>query len=252
MSIEIIIPDIGEGKFPIIEALVAVGDAVAEEEGIFVMESDKATMEVPAPASGVITSLTVGVGDEVGTGDIIGMMTAEGGEASASAKTETTEKEEQPAEEATEKNIEKPAEKPAESVKAEKVVPAQTASVVDEKAFREAHASPSIRKLARELGVDLGRVQGSGRKARITEEDVKQFVKAAMSGQATTTGTVGSGIPAVPAQDFSKFGSVEAHKLSKINTLTGEHMTRCWLNIPHVTQHDEADITDLEIFWFRV
>ncbi len=252
MSIEIIIPDIGDGKFPIIEALVAVGDSIAEEEGIFVMESDKATMEVPAPVSGVITSLTVSVGDEVGTGDVIGMMTAEGEEAS------TPKAEEVKAETVAEKPAEKPAEKtekvaepapPAAAGPKVSAPAAATSSVVDEKAFREAHASPSIRKLARELGVDLGKVQGSGRKARITEDDVKQFVKAAMSGQtAVASSTAGSGIPAIPSQDFSKFGSVEEHKLSKINTLTGEHMTRCWLNIPHVTQYDEADITDLEIF----
>ncbi len=246
MSIEIIIPDIGEGKFPIIETLVAVGDTVAEEEGIFVMESDKATMEVPAPASGVIASLTVGVGDEVGTGDVIGTMTAESGE------TSVPETEEPKTETVTDKPAEKTVEKVTEPVKSEPTVStsavATAGSVVDEKAFREAHASPSIRKLARELGVDLGKVQGSGRKARITEEDIKQFVKSAMSGQTATTGAVGSGIPTIPSQDFSKFGSVEEHKLSKINTLTGAHMTRCWLNIPHVTQHDEADITDLEIF----
>ncbi len=243
MSIEIIIPDIGEGKFPIIEALVAVGDTVAEEDGLFVMESDKATMEVPAPASGVIASLTVGIGDEVSTGDVIGTMTVEGGDA------EPAKAEEPKAEPVAEKVTDKPAEpvKAAEPVKT--ASPSASLSVsapIDEKAFREAHASPSIRKLARELGVDLGKVQ---RKSRITEDDVKQFVKSVLSGATSVAGaTGGSGIPAIPAQDFSKFGSVEEHKLSKINTLTGEHMTRCWLNIPHVTQYDEADITDLEIF----
>lgn len=252
MSIEIIIPDIGDGKFPIIEALVAVGDSVTEEDGIFVMESDKATMEVPAPADGVIATLTVGVGDEVGTGDVIGTMTAEGG-SSAPAKTEDTAKTEATQEKVEEVPTETVKETPAEVAKPIPQPAVTTAPVVaiDEKAFREAHASPSIRKLARELGVGLGKVSGTGRKARITEDDVKQFVKSVMSGQTAVAGIAtsgGSGIPPIPAQDFSKFGSVEEHKLSKINTLTGEHMTRCWLNIPHVTQYDEADITDLEIF----
>ncbi len=250
MSIEIIIPDIGEGKFLIIEALVAVGDSVAAEEGLFVMESDKATMEVPAPADGVIASLTVGVGDEVGTGDVVGTMTVEEGKAS-----EPTEKtaEIPPAEKAVDKPAEKTttAVEPATQEKVMATVPATTptanTTVIDEKAFRQAHASPSIRKLARELGVDLGKVAGTGRKTRIIADDVKQFVKSVLSGQ--SAGAVsGSGIPPVPAQDFSKFGLVEEHKLSKINKLTGEHMTRCWLNIPHVTQYDEADITDLELF----
>ncbi len=235
MNIEIIIPDIGEGKFPIIEALVAVGDSVAEEA-----------------ANGVIASLSVSVGDEVGTGDVIGTMTVEDGDVSASAQITAV-----PASAPTAtKTADQPAEQTAE-VKKDKTVAATPATsttptakaVIDEKAFRQAHASPSIRKLARELGVDLGQVQGSGRKARITADDVKQFVKSVLSGQTAVAGAVGgSGIPPVPAQDFSKFGAVEEHKLSKINLLTGEHMTRCWLNIPHVTQYDEADITDLELF----
>ncbi len=250
MTIEIIIPDIGEGKFPIIEALVAVGDSVAAEDGLFVMESDKATMEVPAPADGVIASLTVGIGDKVGTGDVVGTMTVEEGKASdPSEKTAEI----PPAEKAADK----PAEKITTAVEAatqEKTIAPTAATptantVINEQAFRQAHASPSIRKLARELGADLGKVTGTGRKARITADDVKQFVKSVLSGQTAVVGAVsGSGIPPIPAQDFSKFGAVEEHKLSKINLLTGEHMTRCWLNIPHVTQYDEADITDLELF----
>lgn len=256
MSIEIIIPDIGDGKFPIIEALVAVGDSVSAEDGIFVMESDKATMEVPAPADGVITALTVSVGDEVGTGDVIGSMTTEGGEATNTDSSDATAANPEPvaANSATEKSD---SERTAANSSAEKAanteVPASqpTTVVADEKAFREAHASPSIRKLARELGVDLGQVSGTGRKARITEDDVKQFVKSVLSGEKVIAGAAvsgGSGIPPVPEQDFSRFGSIEVQPLSKINVLTGQHMTRCWLNVPHVTQFDEADITDLELF----
>lgn len=250
MSIEIIVPDIGDGKFPIIEVLVTAGETVAEEDGLVVLESDKATMEVPAPSDGELLTLTVNVGDEVGTGDVIGTMSSE------------TNATESPANDASEKQPQDQGEK-TETAKATESVPTPQptapspvvassvpASHIDDAAFKNAHASPSIRKLARELGADLGKITGSGRKDRITEDDVKQYVKDILSrvasGQSAVVG--GSGIPAVPAQDFSKFGRVEEHKLSKINVLTGEHMTRCWLNIPHVTQFDEADITDLENF----
>ncbi len=244
MSIEIIVPDIGDGKFPIIEVLVSAGDTVAEEDGLVLLESDKATMEVPAPADGEILTLTVNVGDEVGTGDVIGTLSGENASAPAPAKEETA-------------PSEAPAPTPAEAPKASAPAPqaasapapaANTSATIDEEAFRNAHASPSVRKLARELGADLGKMTGSGRKNRITEDDVKQYVKGILSGAKASPVATGSGIPAIPAQDFSKFGSVEEHKLSKINVLTGEHMTRCWLNIPHVTQYDEADITDLEDF----
>lgn len=261
MSIEIIVPDIGEGKFPIIELLVAAGDTVAEEDGLVVLESDKATMEVPAPADGSIESLTVSVGDEIGTGDVIGMMS---GAAAAvaddkaevlSSGAEQTSPETAPATPQTVEASVVTSTEPVTQTASQPVAVQETVTTIDEVAFREAHASPSVRKLARELGADLGKIQGSGRKNRITEDDVKQFVKGFISGQADNVGNVGVGfaaatgaIPSIPAQDFSKFGDVEAHKLSKINVLTGGHMTRCWLNIPHVTQFDEADITDLELF----
>lgn len=255
MSIEIIVPDIGDGKFPIIEVLVNVGDTVAEEDGLVVLESDKATMEVPAPTDGELLTLTVNVGDEIGTGDTIGTMSGETTTANESTSNALKKQSEHPPEaEKTVAKVAKPTLAPEPATPAQALVSAVSASAahVDENAFRNAHASPSIRKLARELGADLGKINGSGRKNRITEDDVKQYVKDILSGVSSQGGqsavTSGSGIPAVPAQDFSKFGSVEEHKLSKINVLTGEHMTRCWLNIPHVTQFDEADITDLEAF----
>lgn len=251
MSIEIVVPDIGEGKFPIIEVLVAAGDTVANEDGLVVLESDKATMEVPAPADGVVASLTVAVGDSIGTGDVIGTLTVAEGEkakeaGSAQAGDNVVEAVQQDQVPVSEKD-------PATSAKTETEQPQTTTTtkseVIDETAFRLAHASPSIRKLARELGVDLGQVSGSGRKGRISSEDVKQFVKSIITASVPVSGAgSGAGIPTIPVPDFSQFGQVESHKLSRINVLTGEHMTRCWLNIPHVTQYDEADITDLEIF----
>ncbi len=246
MSIEIIVPDVGEGKFPIIEMLVGAGEQVAEEDGLVVLESDKATMEVPAPADGTIVTLTVNVGDEVGTGDVIGAMDSEAG--ASAPQQASAEPAPAPEPQAEEKPAAAPAPK-AQPASAQTAAPASAPANIDEAAFRSAHASPSIRKLARELGADLGKISGTGRKNRITEADVKSFVKSVMSDAVAQGATAsGSGIPAIPAQDFSKFGSVEERKLSKINLLTGEHMTRCWLNIPHVTQNDEADITDLEIF----
>lgn len=121
---------------------------------------------------------------------------------------------------------------------------------MDEAAFAKAYASPSVRRFARELGADLGNIKGTGRGGRILEQDVKDFVKGVLSGSAPLAAVSGggSGIPPIPAVDFSKFGEIEEQKLSRINVLTGEAMTRCWLNIPHVTQHDQADITELEAF----
>ncbi len=244
MSIEIIVPDLGEdGKFPIIELLVNAGDSVAADDGVILLESDKATMEVPAPADGQIVNLSVKVGDEVGSGEVIGSMSAEGGDAADTAPEKAPQAEEAP-------KAAEPAKAPAAPAQPAPAVSAPATTVIDEAAFKAAHASPSVRKLARELGADLGKITGTGRKNRITDADVKQFVKGVLSGATpvATAPSTGSGIPAIPAQDFSRFGSVEEHKLSKINVLTGEHMTRCWLNIPHVTQYDEADITDLELF----
>lgn len=246
MSIEIIVPDIGEGKFPIIEVLVNSGDTVSEEDGLVVLESDKATMEVPAPAAGVIVVLNVGEGDKVGTGDVIGTMTA------ADKQTDDTKSADQQAAEKQTENTKAEPLKPTASTTPQNTRPQvapQAPLVVDEAAFRDAHASPSIRKIARELGVDLGKVQGSGRKARITKDDVKQYVKSVMTGQNVgVAASGGSGIAPIPTQDFSRFGPIQTQALSKINQLTGEHMTRCWLNVPHVTQFDEADITELESF----
>ncbi|MGY0399729.1 MAG: 2-oxo acid dehydrogenase subunit E2 [Ostreibacterium sp.] len=233
MSIEIIVPDIGEGKFPIIESLVVVGDSVSEEAGLVVLESDKATMEVPSPTDGIIETLTVNVGDEVSTGDVIGTMSVSATESVESEPVVSDNEKKQPPIERQSAAVPAAASKPNTAMQ----------SSLDEVAFRAAHASPSVRKLARELGADLGKINGTGRKNRIIEDDVKQFVKSIINGASS-----GAGIPHIPAQDFSKFGSVESYKLSKINVLTGEHVTRCWLNIPHVTQNDEADITDLEIF----
>lgn len=254
MSLKIVIPDVGEGEFPIIEMLVSVGDTVKKEDSLMVLESDKATMEVPVPADGVITAITVAVDDKVSSGSEVGTMdVAEGSgdnstaEPKAEATVEVVKAEPTPVSESKPEPVLQPATTLAPTPQV--TAPASSATNVDEAAFKAAYASPSVRAFARELGVDLGKVSGTGRKSRITREDVSGFVKTALQGGGTTAVvTSGAGIPATPVIDFSKFGAIEEQALSRINVLTGQYLSAAWLNIPHVTQFDEADITDLEDF----
>lgn len=244
MSIEIRIPDIGADSVDVIEILVKVGDSVTVGQTLLVLEGDKASMEVPAEQAGTIESLALKVGDKVKMGDLIA--TLSGGAAAAPAKEEA-----KPAPVA-----EKPAEVKAEPAKvAEPAKPAPVsapASQIDEASFATAHATPSIRKFARELGVDLGKVKGTARNGRITEDDVKAFVKSVMT--ATNSGSqsasLGGGLDLLPwpKVDFSKFGEIEVKELSRIKKISGQNLSRNWVVIPHVTVHDEADMTDLEAF----
>ena len=237
---DIVVPDIGDfDAVDVIEVNVKVGDTVTAEQGIITLESDKASMEVPAEVAGTIVALHVKVGDKVSKGSVIARLAssvsvAAPAVASAPAPAATPAPAAEPA----------PAKAPAAAAQ-----PAASSGKVDEAAFAKAYASPSVRRFARELGADLGNIKGTGRGGRILEQDVKDFVKGVLSGSAPlATVSGGSGIPPIPAVDFSKFGEIEEQKLSRINVLTGEAMTRCWLNIPHVTQHDQADITELEAF----
>lgn len=239
---DVYVPDIGDFKdVNVVEINVAVGDFVHKEQTLITLESDKASMEVPSEYEGEVAEVCLSVGDKVSTGSLIARLRI----------TSSTQKEEK-ANTLVEQVAEKKEEKTAEEIKRQstKAVPAAakegSAFKFDEESFRKAYASPSVRKFARELGADLGAIEGSGRNGRILIEDVKAFVKNTLT---TGHGTVtGSGIPAIPAVDFSQFGEIEETPLSRINVLTGEHMTRCWLNIPHVTQNDWADISDLEDF----
>lgn len=252
MSLKIVIPEVGDGEFPIIEMLVNVGDTVQKEDSLMVLESDKATLEVPAPADGVISALSVKVDDKVSSGSEVGEMEVAADEVtSVEEPAETTKPEPEAA--PVEKGVKE--EKTEQSVPKEvskSVASQQTSSVAvfDETSFKTAYASPSVRLFARELGVDLGKVSGSGRKNRITRDDVAGFVKIALQGGgiASTPVSTGAGIPATPVVDFSKFGEIEEQTLTRINVLTGQYLSAAWLNIPHVTQFDEADITDLEDF----
>ncbi len=254
MSIkEIVVPDIGDfDSVEVIEILVAEGDTVQVEDSLITVESDKASMEIPSSESGTIVKLKVNIGDDISEGSVILMMDVSD-QTQAAAKTNTNiatkTKEETIRKEPEKSTHEKMA--PAKSTPAKsspgKLPTNKTSPTanIDEKRFSKAYASPSVRKFARELGVDLGKVEGTSRKGRINKEDVKNFVKKAMS-----TGGSGAslGIKPMPEIDFSQFGDIETTALSKINKLTGEYVHRSWVTIPHVTQFDEADITEMEAF----
>ena len=247
---EVLVPDIGDYKdVPIIEVLVKPGDSVKAEDSLVTLESDKATMEVPAPFAGVVKELKVKVGDKVSEGIAILTLEAADGAAQPAAK---------PAPAAPPATVAAPsAPPPAPAPTAAAVqAPVPAAAVptalaaVDEAGFAHAHASPGVRRFARELGVDLGKVKGSGPKDRILKEDVQAFVKTALARPAAPAGGTGVGINLLPmpAVDFTKFGPVEAKPLSRIKKISGANLHRNWVMIPHITQNDEVDITELEAF----
>ncbi len=246
MSIkEIVVPDIGDfDSVEVIELLVTEGDMVQIEDSLITVESDKASMEIPSSESGKIVKIKVSIGDDISEGSVIVMMdvddkpaTKEGKPAPAKKeKPETSHEQMAPAKSTPAKSS--PGKLPSNK-------PSPTANI-DEVRFSKAYASPSVRRFARELGVDLGNVDGSSRKGRINKDDVKGFIKKAMS----TSGGSGAslGLKPAPEIDFSQWGDTETEALSKINKLTGQHVHRSWVTIPHVTQFDEADITEMEAF----
>lgn len=241
-TIDVKIPDIGDFKnIPVIEVHVKPGDTVAPEDPIVTLESDKATMDVPSPASGRVVEVLLKAGDRVSEGAIALRLDSSASAASGSAAGTVA------APLAT--NGSKPA-APATTVQSAPmppVPPMPAARPIPPPLpmdFGNVHASPSVRRLARELEIDLTQVTGTGEKGRITASDVKGFVQ--RSGGAAGAAAGGSGIPEIPAQDFSKFGPVETKPLSRLKKLSGPHLHRSWLNVPHVTHTDEADITDLE------
>ena len=238
MSKEIVVPDIGDFKdVEVIEVLVAPGDNINPEDSLISVESDKAAMEIPAPEGGVVTDVKVAVGDKVSEGSLI-LLLEPGAEAAneAPAAVEPT-----PLPSAAPPPVLAPAPSPPP---ASAPVKSSPTAKIDEVSFAKAHASPSVRRFARSLGVDLGRVDGSGRKGRITKDDVTGFVKRAM----TQPSGGGLGVAPMPEIDFSQWGETDIKPLTKINKLTGQNLHRNWVTVPHVTQFDEADITDLEDF----
>ncbi|MFL5433844.1 MAG: dihydrolipoyllysine-residue acetyltransferase [Myxococcales bacterium] len=273
--VEIKVPDIGDFKdVPIIQVFVKPGDSVKQEDPLIALESDKATMDVPSPAAGTVKDLKVKVGDRVSKGNLILLLDSaaeakaapsgpSGGNGQSAATTQAAapapkaearaDKQKQPEEErpkpgeGPEKTAGPPPAKPEPKAEA----PARSAPTpIESEAFKRAHASPSVRKFARELGVDLSQVKGSGPKGRILQEDVQSFVKQAISAGGAPAGAPagGAGLNLLPwpQVDFTKFGPVEAKPLSRIKKIAGANLARNWVMIPHVTQFDEADITELE------
>ena len=261
MTIDVTVPDIGDfSDVEIIEVLVGEGDEVEEEASLITLESDKATMEIPSPATGRVISIKVNVGDRVAQGDLI--LTMDPADAAATTADNMAEMAE--GDRALEEP--EPAIKPSPAMAAAPaVVPEIEAAPLPGESEQKpvpieapaperitsgiAHASPSVRRFARELGVDISSVEGSGPKGRVTKEDVQDHVKRALaSGQPASQATGGFQLPEAPQVDFSKFGETETVELGRIKKISGAHLHRAWLNIPHVTQFDEADITELEEF----
>ena len=240
----ICVPDIGgHNDVDVIEVAVKVGDVIALDDTLITLETDKATMDVPATVAGTVTAVAVKVGDKVSEGGVIVEVAASGGAVS-------------PAAAAPAPAIAPPLAAPTApaAVVAVAAPVAAPASPISEAGFAKAHAGPSARRLARELGVDLSRVTGSGRKGRVVDQDIKTFVKGVMAGSlkpaAAPAASLGGGLDLLPwpKVDFAKFGTVEVKPLSRIQKISGANLARNWVMIPHVTQFDEADITDMEAF----
>ena len=242
-TLSVVVPDIGDfDQVDVVEVLVAVGDEVSVDQSLITLESDKASMEVPSPAAGRVVGIAVELGGQVGEGDLI--LTIE----AAAAPAEPPEAAAGPSDEPAPTGAEAPAPAPAPMPRPSpsRRRPPPPAGTGPAPSTSPPHASPAVRRFARLLGVDLTRVSGSGAKGRILREDVEAFVKDAMMGRGSQV--AGAGIPPVPEIDFSKFGPVESKPLSRIRKLSAASLHRSWLNVPHVTQHDEADITELEAF----
>ena len=234
----VIVPDIGSDEaVELIEISVKPGDNVAEGDSLVVLESDKASMEVPAPAAGEVLELLVSEGDSVKSGDDLLVLRAAAGEAvqavAPDAPAVTTE------DAAVTVAVAPVPDAAVAPPLADKSVPAGSSGI---------YAGPAVRKLAREFGVPLDKVAGSGPRGRVVKEDLQRFVQKSLSGQSPEQATAGAGIPVIPEVDFSKYGAVDVTERSKLDKLTATNMQRNWLNVPHVTQFDEADITELEEF----
>ena len=242
--IEVKVPDIGDfSDVPVITVMVGPGDTVAEEDALVELESDKATMEVPAPTAGKVVEMVVKEGDTVSEGSVI--LKLEAGEASAPVEPPSPKgvQEHEPAAPAP-----APASTPAAAPAPAAAASSRNLAPVDEAGFAKAHASPSVRAFARDLGVDLSKVAGTGRKGRILREDITAYFKGASEAAAPKAAApqAGAGIPPVPVVDFSKFGEIEEVEMPRIKKISGPALHRSWLNVPHVTHNEEADITEID------
>ena len=241
-EIEVTVPDIGDASdVDVIEVLVSEGDTVAVEDGLITLETDKATMDVPSPKAGVVTKLLVNTGDKVSKGSKVCILKVQGAAKPAAPAPQPAASAPAPAAKAPEPGKPKPPPVPHHP------------SAGNKPKTGKVHASPSVRRLAREFGVDLAEVSGSGPKNRILKEDIQSYVKYELSRPKATPGAVASGngglqVLAQPKVDFSKFGEIEEKPLTRIQKISGPNLHRNWVTIPHVTQFEEADITDLEAF----
>ena len=241
---EVTVPDLGEfSDIPVIEIHVQPGDAVAAEDPLVTLESDKATMDIPSPSAGTVRELRISVGDTVNVGQPILLLDQSDGAAPVEQLAAETVDQDDPTEVVTE-HARRSAEAAAPPVAPGGPPVSATAAAPD---FAGVHAGPSVRRLARELGVDLIRVTGSGPKGRITKEDLLKEVRGPQQAPPAPA-AAGGGIPEIPPQDFSTFGPVEVQPLSRIQRVSGPHLHRSWLNVPHVTHDDDADITELDAY----
>jgi pyruvate dehydrogenase E2 component (dihydrolipoamide acetyltransferase) len=246
--VEVKVPDIGDySDVPVIEIHVKVGDTIAVEDALVTLESDKATMDVPSSAAGVVKAIKVALGDKIGEGTVVVVLESSGAAVSAAPASASAAASVPAAAPATPTSVAAPAPTAAPAP----ATPAVAASTT-------AHASPSVRKFARELGVNIGLVKGTGPKGRITPDDVRGFIKSVMTGQTALPGMMsapsagGSGIGLDllpwPKVDFTKFGEVDSQPLSRIKKISGQNLSRNWVMIPHVTVNEDADVTELEKF----
>jgi pyruvate dehydrogenase E2 component (dihydrolipoamide acetyltransferase) len=248
-SKELHVPDLGDFKdVAVIDVLVKAGDTVQVDTPLLTLETEKATMDVPATDAGVIEKIHVAKGSKVSAGSLIATLAAAGGAAEQAAPSAAASKP------GSAPQPTQPVSAPAASAAPKPVANDRTApatapaaqGVINEASFAGAHASPSVRRFARELGVDLGKVGGSGLKGRVTEEDVKAFVKSLMAGGAAPAGGGGTGLPKVSVPDFAQFGPIEVQPLNRVQRISGPRLHAAWVNLPHVTQFDEADVTEME------
>jgi pyruvate dehydrogenase E2 component (dihydrolipoamide acetyltransferase) len=257
--IEIKVPDIGDfSDIPVVEVLVAVGDSVETEQSLLTLESDKAMMEVPAPVAGVIRELRVAVDDTVSEGDVVVVLeaeeVAEPTEPGPETQPEPDKAHKVETESSAPQQVPTPRHTPGPAIPAPALAGSRQSPPVPMDAdatlpAKTPYASPAIRRFARELGVDLLRVTGSSRGGRIVREDVTGFVKSVMAGAAApASGGLGFDLPPPPKVNFSRYGEIELQPLSKIQKVSGAYLHRNWVSIPHVTQNDLADTTDLEVY----